>query len=797
MIKKSLSLTLIVCMIMSLFIITPVSAGAPVVLDGTTRVIFNQNFGGLADASDLNDFAVSGSNWSYMDHFMIADGGNRSVMTKSNYDLSDCAYYTFSTKLSCTSNGYYIYLAYEGGKGYVLAYHNNTNKLALFDGEPAASNSTTGALATVGFDVYDKDTTINVKYEKATKTLTVTNSANSNVITYTPEDGSVPNLNGKFGVKGNYAGVLTLFNMSLTKHYDSVTVDEWKYDKTFSSKDTIAGLEAEGYAFSNTGFTVNDSGIKSANNNRRVTFGPDGKDLSGSYYFETQVQRSQNSYHLEFNKSSAGYYRVWYGVNDSDAAKNKPWIKLQKYDASTSATHDLVVVSRPSGLSSGHTRTYKVWVKNLEDGSVDLKVEIYNGSTLDATLEYTDTATDTKDVTTTQNVTDAEGNIVYEEDGVTPKTEEVTTAVDTGAPLTSGKISVYWQYCGTNSYLKYLNAYSILEASAGEPVTVSQSVINKTFSSADNADTLTAAGFVAGGTRSYSDANGVYWTASKGPGTNYLYYNTVVSGTYTFNTNIRKKTNGQEVYFNRADANSYYALKYYYKSSGSSSNHYKLVKKINGGDEMILASKALTSSADMGYNCWMDVTISVTEDAETGALTINTSTQSGTRTPITMTYTDTATDMIDADGDGVEETNTGAPLTAGGYCRIAYNYAGANEGKCLSFKITKYVTEMQGGTSEIPEYSAVFYGDSGVINELTNGNIYFEYPVARLGTYTVVATLHEGNEMTGLKVLSPLDLYSGKNLLFSVTDVESAKVRVYFFDAEDTLNRLTQVYELN
>lgn len=793
MIKKSLSLTLIVCMVMSLFIITPVSAGAPVVFDGTTQVMFDQSFGGHRSESDLTDFAVTGTGWKYTDYFMIAETGDRTVKTKKSYDVSDCASYTFSVRLSCEKNGYYIYLAKAGGNetgaGYLLSYHNDTDKIALYkDGKPANNKDTSDALATLSTgNVYGSEIDINVTYEKATNTLTVTNSKNTNKIVYTPEDGSVPNLNGVFGIKGNYAGMLTLFSMKLTKHYDSVTVNEWKYDKKFSSKDTIAGLEAEGYTF-DAGFSVNDSGIKSAHNNRRVTFGPDGKNFSGNYYFETQIQRSTNSYHLEFNKSATGCYRVWYGIT-KNTNYPKPWIRLEKYDASTGKTHILVDEARES-ITAGLDRKYKVWVKNLEDGSVDLKVEIYDGSTLDATLEYTDTATDTRDVTTIQNVTDAEGNIVYEEDGVTPKTEEVTTAVDTGAPLTSGKISVYWQYCGDNSYLKYLNAYSILEATAGTPVTVSQNVINKTFSGTDTKESIATEGFTtslsSGVTLSF-DNN---YLKFSGKSNSLIYTNPDdINGSYSLTTSFKHSNNYGSVKFNYKDSKNYYLLKAHHHADYGK----KLaLVKFHNGTEYILDSVAITSNNQAGSGRITTVNIDV-EENDDGSIKI-TAKWDNDKLKKEFTYLDTTTDMIDKDGDGVKETNTGAPITSGTAIRVKAGYSASY---IYTFKLDKRTTEMQGATSEVPEYSAVFYGDSGVINELTNGNIYFEYPVARLGTYTVVATLHEGNEMTGLKVLSPLDLYSGKNLLFSVTDVESAKVRVYFFDAEDTLNRLTQVYELN
>lgn len=766
--RRILAVVLALVMIASLGAVSTVYAASPLTFDGAETVLFNQSFAGLKSAADAPDFTFTngkGTGWEFYDFFTMSAGSNNTafVTTKNSYDLRGAAGFELVVKMESTSGKAEIHMP----GGYKFAYSNNSGGWAGTTGSNYIALLKDDALLTADEDgntgykycySYDYDTTYTIRYVNGVWTINAKTHTNENTgkagVTFTYKDSSdvMSSFNGTFGIAANYTNKITLYNMKLTQIGDTATVNKWKYDKTFSSKDTIDGLVEEGYTFG-AGFTVNDNGIKSVNNNRRVTFGPDGKDFSGNYYFETQVQRSQNTYHLEFNKSASGYYRVWYGVNDSDADKNKPWIKLQKYDASTETTHDLLVVDRESGLSSGHTRTYKVWVNNLEDGSVDLKVEIYNGSTLDATLAYTDTA----------------------------------------EPLTSGKISVYWQYCGTNSYLKYLNAYSILEATAGTPTTVPQKVIDKTFKSTDTKSSVTAEGFsFANGGSTYTDDYGCTTT-------DMTYTNdTALKGSYTLHVEAYRTNNHINVYFG-SDGTNYYQLRSHYKSS--SVNHFRLYKMYNG-TKYVLYTSSIGYDASGRTKRWTDIDINVTE-LDDGSLKIDISFVNNKGSKV-ISYTDTATDVAtqilevsDASSNTLTtlETpaDTGAPLTNG----TLINVAQGGTAYVREFKITKYVTEMQGGTSEVPEYSATFYGENGVIKEIASGNIYFEYPVARLGTYTAVATLHNGNEMTGLKVLSPLELYSGKIWLFNVADASDAKVRVYFFDAEDTLNRLTEVYELN
>ncbi len=785
MFKKSLSLAIVLCMVMSLFVITPVSAGAPVVLDGATQVIFDQNLGGLSGANGAPGFTIetaSGSAWNYMDYFIIGDGGNRSV-TSPVVDLTNADNWTFSTKLSHSYNSYDIYLAYANGKGYILRNNRGTKTLSLY------KDTVTTALASVSLDAYNVDTTITVTYNKASNKLTVKNSKNSNVIEYIPEDtADVPNLNGYFKIQGNSAGVFTVFNMYLEKFTDKIIIDQWKYDKTFTASNTQAELEADGFTFS-AATAPSASGLNFKN--KTFTFGPNGKDFSGDYYFETKLSRKQNFYTFDFNNSSAGYYRIEYGRIHSNSIYTRPWVRLYKYDASSKKTHVLVHHDKTS-IPSGVTRTYKGTVKTLEDGSVDINIGIYNGSTLECTLAYTDTATDTVAVTTTTTtpVVDENGDPVYEEDGVTQKTETTTTTeyVDTGAPLTSGKMKIKSESSG-DSYMTYLKSYSLGEATEGTPVTYSIPVINKTFSSTDTEASIESEGFTTSKSSGVTTSFANNYLKFSGKNNTLIYTNAdATSGSYSFSTVFKHGNSYARVYFNYKDSSNHYVL------YGDNYNSPKglTFRKVSGGKSYDLGFVSFPNANSSG-RAQTTVTVDVTKNDD-GSLAIKAK-WSNSALSHEFNYTDTDTDMIDTDGDGVEETNTGAPIISGA-TRV---YQGYSASYVYSFSLTKYETVMEGGSDGVPVFEGKFTTDAGAIKEISKDTIYFEYPTAMLGSYKVVAALYEDYKMTDSKVIEPLDLYSGKVKLFDTTNstAEDMKIRVYFFDNGENLKLVAdEIYEL-
>ena len=92
-----------------------------------------------------------------------------------------------------------------------------------------------------------------------------------------------------------------------------------------------------------------------------------------------------------------------------------------------------------------------------------------------------------------------------------------------------------------------------------------------------------------------------------------------------------------------------------------------------------------------------------------------------------------------------------------------------------------------------------FYVNGAYSNSYAKGRIEIEAPIKRIGSFVVAAALYEDYEMTDIKTLTPDEFNSGKTELFDTTDstAETACVKVFVFDSEDTLNNCTKVYELN
>ena len=959
--RRILAVVLALVMAVSLGMVSTVYAAAPLQFEGATTVLFDQNFGGIKNAAGAPNFTIYGSNWTYASHFIMnAVDKEPYVQTKDNYDLSDASGFEFEVKMEVTSNSNTITLPGD----YRVRWSNNK----LDDvGKTAKALTLLKGNEVLGYkviDLYDADTVYKVKYVDGLWTVSATTKTASASFTY--EDASNPTFNGKFKVGCSYTGHYTVYYMKLTKFANTATVNHWKYEKKFSSDDSTDSLKDEGYTFSATDFTVNDNGIKSVSNNRNVTFRPYGKDFTGSYYFETAIQRSQNACWVSFNKSANGYYRLILPQANSDNN-----LHLIKYDAATGKTHTLV--SQPfTNNTNGITATYKVKVENLTDGSIKITVNALYGSTAIPTFTYTDTATDTVAVSTT--TTDSE----------TGENVTTTTNVDTGAPLTSGVIQADWRYCGKDSYLKYINAHSIVtdaDKASDKPVTYSKTYTDKTFTSADTKEALAAEGYtidsaatiadngivtnnsavmyaqdmgdnysydvnmyrlynnssivfdkfdsnnyytaeasygsstnkyirirkIVGGkevssltqseTSSFGDqthpsidygydavsnyninvstVNGTktitftYKSGSKGvektltmvdpdpidgagitvtpghtgrvvslkavskyadgkypvevlnrtigasdsvdtlaldgltssanntysAGGAYLYdgtitYDNVLSGNYTLETKYHNNQNQSIVYFNYVDSNNWY--KYEVSLSSSAVNYIKLVKKLKG-KEYELDTLSLNGSP-WGWNeirtYAATVKIDLNVDSNTGALTINVTANSGNGKTLNTTYIDSNSDTINVSGVA---TDTGAPITSGYYKVNSPKYT---KTYFSMMKVINYPTSTM-YEEDVPVYVGRFMSSEGSLMELENGAIYFEYPTALLGNYKAIATLHENNEMTGIKVISPVELYAGKVKLFTVTDAANAKVRVYFFDGEETLNRITEVYELN
>ncbi len=779
--RRILAVVLALVMTVSLGLVSTVYAASPLAFDGAETVLFNQSFAGLKSAADAPDFTFTkgkGTGWEFYDFFTMSAGSNNtaSVATKNSYNLTGAAGFELVVNMESTSNKAYINMP----GGYQLSYSNSktgwaaaigkTNYIALLKDGAILTADEDGNTGYKYCYSYDADITYTIRYVNGVWTVNAKTKTNENTgsegVTFTYKDSSdvMSSFNGKFGVAGDYTTKITLYSMKLTQIGETATVNKWKYDTDFKTTDTRDDYIAEGLTIP-AAMTIYDGYAKlTKNGNITYAYSPNSQKFSGDYSFAfDQGGANQNARKIRFNYIDANncyelfiYHKAGaIDVSEDVIASDKypatyGWVlrKISGGTKTTLATQDLAGTD-----FSGSTQRFKynVKVKNVDAGrKIDVTVSLPDSP---ATTPLTMTATDV---------------LPFEQNGT---------------------INMYQAYPGTDTKLYGFNAYSILEATAGTPVTVSETVIDKTFSSADSTTSIVDEGFTtslaSSVTVSITDADGLTFS---GKSNTLIYTNSnAINGTYSLSTSFKHGNNYASVYFNRKDSTNYYVLESNYYTTPKTLS----LKKVCNGTTYVLDSVTLGSTGAAGRNVVTTVDVNVTENSD-GSLTINTK-WSNSKLTKEYTYTDSATDMIDADGDGTKETDTGAPITSGD----ARVYVGYSKSYVYTFKLVKYTTEMQGGTSEVPEYSAVFYGDSGVIKEVASGNIYFEYPVARLGTYTAVATLHEGNEMTGLKVLSPLELYSGKIWLFNVADASDAKVRIYFFDAEDTLNRLTEVYELN
>lgn len=953
--KRLLSVILMLVMTVSLLTGITVNAAAPMQFEGATTVLFDQSFGGIKNAAGAPDFTISGT-WVYADHFMMSSpSGDAYVQTRDAVDLSNASGFEFEVKMECTHNGNTIHMPGD----YTVQWHNNSGAIVSGKSKVLALKKGSEVLAYTTVEIYDADSVYTIKYLEGKWTVTLTTKTKN--VSFTYDDASKPTFNGRFKAQANSTGHFTMYYMKLTKFANTATVNHWKYDKTFTNADTLDTLKDEGFTFSNNDFTVSTSGIKAVHNDRELTFRPYGKDFAGSYYFETAIGRSMNYYSLDFNHSANGYYRI--RIPKASTDNN---IYLYKYDAATGKTHTLAKQAFTNNTNS-ITTTYKVKVENAADGSIKVTVDAVYGSTVIPTFTYTDTASDTVAVTTT--TTDSE----------TGETVETTENVDTGAPLTSGKIRVIWGYCGDNSYFKYLNAHSIVtdaDKVTAKPVTYSDVVIDKTFTSADTVTSLANEGItapsvtiddsgihsadkavtytgalgddysfsarmyrqwnnseirfgyngsdyysvtshygsasnkyiritrsgttiaeneIASGTsdtnkygycnwstydvavttdkdtgaktivltfdcagnvttikavdqtpitsgtnvnmyanssgivsdfaltkyadsyeetvidKTFSSADtkdsavaegftfnkgGTTYTDDKGCTTTNMVYthDSALKGSYKLHVEAYRTNNDINVYFG-SDGTNYYQLRSYYGSA--SNNHFRLYKVYNG-TRYVLYTSSIGYYESGRTSIWTDIDIDVTK-LNDGSLKIDVSFVNKHISKV-ISYTDSATDTVNQTANSshaltTHETavNTGDPITTG--TRVQVTQGGT--GYVREFGLSKISTSTWFDDAGQPMYSANFYGPQGGILTPVKGTIYFEYPVARLGNYKAIATLHENNEMTGIKVISPVELYAGKVKLFTVTDAANAKVRVYFFDGEETLNRITEVYELN
>ncbi len=230
----------------------------------------------------------------------------------------------------------------------------------------------------------------------------------------------------------------------------------------------------------------------------------------------------------------------------------------------------------------------------------------------------------------------------------------------------------------------------------------------------------------------------------------------------------------------------------YYEFTSPYNKNWTLNKVYNGTTYNLYTSSGAAGYTQSGRNTSFEATVNVTEQAD-GSLKINILWSTAGTLRQNITYVDTLTDTSLVDG---VETDNGAPITSGTGCHVYQGWAYA---KVYSFKLTKYNSSKWFDTNtNRPMYIGRFFDGAGNgLSKPVNGVVYFNYPTSRLGTYKVIAALYENNEMTAITVLDPEAIYGTNAQLFTVSDADNAKIKVFFVDGEETLNNITEIYELN
>lgn len=576
-------------------------------------------------------------------------------------------------------------------------------------------------------------------------------------LTFDYTDTGSPITSGNVEIVSQYGGnqsAIYYVNMYSLMSEDEMAADKpvqyakTVIDKTFSSADTVASLAAEGITTGGSTPELKDNYLTwtaSASNSLYYT---NSTDLKGSYSFKAKLYRPNGSITIKFSEDGSNRYEFY--------AYNTDW-KFSKVYNGTTFVLDKANFSNSTHSGYGRDADVNIKVTKQSDGSVKIDIVFEAGGNTTKT-SYVDSMND---------MIDADG------DG-----EKETT---TGAPITGGtKISLVHSYFVPKVYSIGLTTY----ADSWE-----ENVIDKTFSSADTRTSLANEGITfSAAPTSIDDTGARFDYSSSDPsvvGTLTYTNPTAFNGSYSIKAKTTKDNANTSLRFSH-DGTNYYTL--YAGNGGPNGESYgvKLTKNYNG-TTYVLAHYA-TDYTGSGRGGIGEMVVNLTKQDD-GSILIDANWSLGTVKNIT--YVDSADDK------GFDGLNNGAPIKSGSKLEIQIGYARAI--RFITLNVTKHNTSkwFDANTGELIYTGRFFDGAGNGLSQLKNGSVYFDYPVARLGTYKVIATLIENHEMTDIKVLNPIDLYAGNVRLFTVTDADNAKVKVFFVDGEETLNNIAEVYELN
>lgn len=561
-------------------------------------------------------------------------------------------------------------------------------------------------------------------------------TAGKETISFDYTDTTSPITSGTVELQGQHSNHFMIYNVGVYSPVSDEEIANEKpvmytdvvVDKTITSADTVESLTAEGFTVPNK--TINDTGI--ASEYSAVTYNA---PLGDNYGFKARVYRNYNASEIRFDNANSNYYYVkaQYG-----SASNK-FVIISRKDLGDDAP--LAKFQTSTSTSDSYNYGYCNWS--------DYEVTV-----------STDPATGYKTIKLV--FSPAAGNAV------------TLTAIDNN-PIKDGiNVNIYGNSSGkvkSFTLKKYGTSWA-------------EEVINKTFTSADTADSLRAIGVTTSSGPAFTDDKGIYWSTKNN---RYVYYtnDTAFKGSYSFTIKGGRTDSGDaKIQFAKSGSN-------YYEFVSPYNNYWTLNKVQNGTTYNLYTSSAKAGYTESGRNTNFEATVTVTEQAD-GSMKINILWSTAGVLRQNITYVDSLTDTSLVDGVA---TDNGAPITSGTACHVYQGWASA---RVTSFKLTKYNTSKWYDSNNKPLFVGRFFDGAGNgLSKPVNGIVYFDYPTSRLGTYKVIAALYENNEMTAITVLEPEAIYGTMAKLFTVNDAENAKIKVFFVDGEETLNNITEVYELN
>lgn len=568
MLKKTISLIISVIMLCGVVSGT-VSADAPLYFGGITNNILEQDFSEISSTSEVSDFTFYGD-WICTGQFVTVSGDSKNshIKTKKDIDLTDAEGYEFSAKAVFSWNSIGMWLAYDEAtaKGYQIVV-SSSNKLSLQkNGKTVAE----GTLSSV-YGVLNE-----YKVTVAGKAVTVSVNG-SPCLTYT--DTEEPNLKGIFGIESKYTADFAVMNIRLDKLSDAVTVNNWRYEKKFSSKDTVEAVAKEGITASGSSsapikFTDQYMQIGDGENAfSKMNFYYD-KELSGDFTVEAYVATDySNSYSIRFNeKDSSNYYDIYY-----NSTSNTREYKIRK-----------VTGGNPEVLHAGsadfsHTTKVKHIIQVKDNGDkINVTATVYTSSDKEMSKTTADIA---KENLYTKN----------------------------------HKIHIFMQSPGEYYRVYYFKAYS---TPSGETKTKDVDLVNKTFVTGDTVESLKNIGIIVESepesittasdkyAYGHSKGKGIYWPAKDGSES--VSYADTLSGDYTVSATSKVYQNQSHYYINYKDSKNYYEVEV--RGSGV------LVKKVAGGTENTVVPRTIDKSGKFnGFGC--TTTINVKNNAD-GSLTL-------------------------------------------------------------------------------------------------------------------------------------------------------------------------------